>query len=61
MIDMLKDNAPRVMVNTNRDLIAVNNGIFDYKTKKLLPFTPEIVFTAKSAIDYKDRRHRLGH
>ena len=53
VIDMLKDNAPRVMVNTERDLIAVNNGIFDYKTKTLLPFTPEIVFTAKSAIDYK--------
>ena len=54
VIDMLRDNAPRVMVNTNRDLVAVNNGIFDYKSKKLLPFTPEIVFTAKSAIDYKD-------
>lgn len=52
VIDMLKDNAPRVMVSTNRDLIAVNNGIFDYKTKTLLPFTPEIVFTAKSAVNY---------
>ena len=45
VIDMLADNAPRVMVSANRDLIAVNNGIFDYKTKALLPFTPEIVFT----------------
>lgn len=52
VIDMLADNAPRVMVTTNRDLIAVNNGIFDYKTKTLLPFTPEIVFTAKSAVNY---------
>lgn len=54
VIDMLKDNAPRITVNTDRDLIAVNNGIFDYKTKTLLPFTPEVVFTAKSAIDYKE-------
>lgn len=54
VIDMLADNAPRVMVTTNRDLIAVNNGIFDYKTKTLLPFTPEIVFTAKSAINYNE-------
>lgn len=54
VIDMLKDNAPRVMVSTNRDLIAVNNGIFDYKTKTLLPFTPEIVFTAKSAVNYNE-------
>lgn len=54
VIDMLKDNAPRVMVSTNRDLIAVGNGIFDYKTKTLLPFTPEIVFTAKSAVNYNE-------
>lgn len=54
VIDMLKDNAPRITVNTERDLIAVNNGIFDYKTKTLLPFTPEVVFTAKSAVDYKE-------
>lgn len=54
VIDMLADNAPRVMVSANRDLIAVNNGIFDYKTKALLPFTPEIVFTAKSAVNYNE-------
>ena len=54
VIDMLADNAPRVMINTNRDLIAVNNGIFDYKTKTLLPFTPEIVFTAKSTVNYNE-------
>ena len=54
VIDMLKDNAPRITVNTDRDLVAVNNGIFDYKTKTLLPFTPEVVFTAKSAVDYKE-------
>ena len=54
VIDMLADNAPRVMVSSHRDLIAVNNGIFDYKTKTLLPFTPEIVFTAKSAVNYNE-------
>lgn len=54
VIDMLTDNAPRVMVSAHRDLIAVNNGIFDYKTKTLLPFTPEIVFTAKSAVNYNE-------
>ena len=54
VIDMLADNAPRVMVSANRDLIAVNNGIFDYKTKTLLPFTPEIIFTAKSAVNYNE-------
>ena len=49
----LGDKAPRVMVNQDKDLIAVNNGIFDYASKKLLPFTPEIVFTAKSAVNWR--------
>ncbi len=36
----------------NPDLIAVNNGIFNYKTKKLLPFSPDYVFTSKSRVNY---------
>ncbi len=35
------------------DLVAVNNGIFDYKTKTLLPFSPEYVFLNKSRTDYR--------
>ena len=41
-----------VTPNSNRDLIAVNNGIFDYRTKKLMPFSPDYVFTAKSRVNY---------
>ena len=40
--------------NRDRDLIAVNNGIFNYATKQLLPFSPDYVFVAKSHVDYKD-------
>lgn len=36
----------------NKDLIAVNNGIFDYKKKVLMPFTPDKVFLSKSRVDY---------
>lgn len=36
----------------DRDLIAVNNGIFDYKSKTLLPFGPDRVFISKSQVDY---------
>lgn len=48
----LKDGAPRVYKTLERDLIPVNNGIFNFKTKKLERFTPERVFIAKSRIDY---------
>ena len=48
----LRALAPRKTRNTNRDLIPVNNGIFDYKTKKLLPFDPDFVFLSKSKTNY---------
>lgn len=48
----LKDAAPRRYRCQERDLIAVNNGIFDYQTKTLQPFTPDLVFLTKSHVDY---------
>lgn len=50
----IRHNCKRVTRNENRDLIAVNNGVFNYKTKELLDFDPEYVFMSKSKIDYKD-------
>lgn len=51
-IKYLKDEAPSACRCMNRDLIAVNNGIFNYATKELLPFSPDLVFVAKSRVDY---------
>ena len=50
----LRDMVPRKYRCLKPNLIAVNNGIFDYDTKQLLPFTPDLVFMAKSRIGYKD-------
>lgn len=50
----LRDMAPRRARCSDRDLIAVNNGIFDYKTKLLMDFDPELVFMTKSHVDYVD-------
>lgn len=44
--------APTMYLTDDRDLIAVNNGIFDYRTKTLMPFSPEYAFIAKSRVDY---------
>lgn len=46
--------APRKKRCMDKDLIAVNNGIFNYKTKELIPFSSEYVFTAKSRVNYND-------
>lgn len=48
----LKDEAPRAYRCLQPDLIAVNNGIFNYATKTLEPFTPDKVFLSKSQVDY---------
>lgn len=45
-----------------RDLIPVANGIIDYRTKELLPFSPEYVFTTKAAVKYSpDAKSPLIH
>ncbi|MET3172920.1 UNVERIFIED_ORG: putative DNA primase/helicase [Arthrobacter sp. UYCu721] len=48
----LKDSAPRTYRCDDRDLIAVKNGVFDYHTKKLRPFSPNLVFLSKSQVEY---------
>lgn len=55
IIKILWATVPRVTRCMDRDLIAVNNGIFNYKTKELLPFSPEYVFMVKSHVDYNPK------
>lgn len=52
VMSRLKAWAPVKTRNINRDYIPVNNGIYDYHTKTLIDFTPEIVFVAKSHTNY---------
>lgn len=49
---ILRRRLPRKRRCMNRDLIAVNNGIFDYKAKVLTPFDPDKVFLSKSRVNY---------
>lgn len=35
-----------------QNLVPVNNGIFDYDTKRLMPFSPDYVFLSKCRINY---------
>lgn len=52
VMEMIMLSAPRVSPTMDRDLIAVNNGIFHYDTKTLEPFSSDYVFSAKSKVDY---------
>lgn len=48
----LMDDAPQVQMTRDSHLVAVNNGVFDFNTKELLPFDPAMIFTTKSRVDY---------
>lgn len=48
----MMEQLPRVTVCKERNLVAVNNGIFDYDTKTLSPFDPNYVFLTKSGVNY---------
>lgn len=49
---ILRDEAKRDYRCTKDNLIAVNNGIFDFDKKVLLPFDPDLIFLSKSRVNY---------
>lgn len=51
-VKLLKERAPVRPRCADAHLIAVNNGIFNYTTKQLLPFTAEKIFLSKSHVNY---------
>lgn len=52
LMKALRDIVPRKVRTIDPNLIAVENGIFDYKNKVLLDFSPDYVFLAKSRVAY---------
>ena len=52
VLHIISIKSPKVHPCSEKNLIPVNNGIFDFDTKTLLPFTPDKVFLAKSRVDY---------
>lgn len=59
MMTALRDKVPRKKRNSDRDLIAVNNGIFNYQTKELMDFDPKYVFISKSHVDYNPKAKNI--
>ena len=54
VIAAIRNKAPRKERCSDPSLIAVNNGLFDFERKELLPFHPEFIFTSKSRVNYDD-------
>ena len=53
VMSVIQEQLPRVTLCNDRNLVAVNNGIFDYETKQLMPFDPSMVFLTKSHVNYE--------
>lgn len=51
--------APSKSRTSEKHLIAVNNGIFNYNLKILMPFSPDYIFLNKSCIDYNDQAKNI--
>ena len=56
---VVKDSIPRVLPTRTKNLVAVNNGIFDYDTKQLLDFSPDYIFTTKSSVNYNPQAQNV--
>ena len=50
---------PARVPTLDKNLIAVNNGIFDFDTKTLMDFSPEYVFTRKSQVDFNPKAYNV--
>lgn len=59
LVEKIRFAVPIVDRTTEPDKIAVNNGIFNFKTKELEPFNPGYVFLAKSKVDYNPMAHNV--
>ena len=49
---ILRNTVPIRQRTPNRDLVPVANGIFDYRSQVLLPFSPDYVFLSKISVPY---------
>lgn len=52
ILALLSAHAPTVRRTIEPNLVPVNNGVFDHARQILLPFSPDLVFLAKSHVDY---------
>lgn len=55
VMKILQEMAPIKEVGKYKNLIAVNNGIYNYDKKELMEFSPEYIFTSKTNVDFVDK------
>ena len=49
----MRDLAPLLKESEGNDVVALANGLFDLRSKKLRPFSPEVVLTSKASVAFR--------
>lgn len=56
----LTEKAPLVTPTQDKHIVPVNNGLFNYNTKQLVPFSPEHVILTKARTDYNPNARNIN-
>ena len=54
VVAYVRDLAPLLKESEGNDVVALANGLFDLRTKKLRPFSPEVVLTSKASVAFRE-------
>ena len=55
----LYDMADRKPLCQDRDIIALGNGLLDYRTKQLMPFDPQYIFLSKARVNWNPQAQNI--
>lgn len=54
VVELINDSVPLLIPSEDGDLVALANGLFDLRTKKLRPFSPKVVLTSKASVAFNE-------
>lgn len=54
VVELVRDSASLLTLSKDGDVVALDNGLFDLRTKELRPFSPEVVLTSKASVAFNE-------
>ena len=54
VVECVRDSVQMRAENQNGDIVALANGLFDLRAKKLLPFSPDVVLRTKASVAFRE-------
>lgn len=54
VVECVRDSVPLLKEIEDEDVVALANGLFNLRTKELLPFSPKVVLTSKASVAFNE-------